>query len=101
MIIQMPEVLTPEELQTLREQCRQLPFVPGTETAGTRARRVKHTEQISQKTPERRVLLETVAGALMRNRDFRRAVLPRRIRPPVILRYREGMTYGEIGRAHV
>ncbi len=72
-----------------------LPFVPGTETAGGRARRVKNNEQVSQKAEERKALHEIVIGALMRNKEFNRAALPKRIRPPLISRYREGMAYGQ------
>ena len=94
MIVCMQGVLTARELDALRHEAQRLPFVPGTETAGTRARRVKRTEQISQNTSERKVLHDIVMGALGRSRDFKRAVLPSRIRPPVFLRYREGMSYG-------
>jgi PKHD-type hydroxylase len=95
MIACIGDVLSPEEIKKLRDEAALLPFVPGAETAGGRARRVKNNEQVSQKAEERRALHEIVIGALMRNKDFNRAVLPRRVRPPLISRYRQGMSYGQ------
>jgi PKHD-type hydroxylase len=95
MIACIGDVLSPEEIKKLRDEAALLPFVPGAETAGGRARRVKNNEQISQKAEERKVLHEVVIGALMRNKDFNRAALPKRIRPPLISRYRQGMAYGQ------
>ena len=95
MIACIGDVLSPEEIKKLREEAALLPFVPGAETAGGRARRVKNNEQVSQKAEERKVLHEVVISALMRNKDFNRAVLPKRIRPPLISRYRQGMAYGQ------
>jgi PKHD-type hydroxylase len=95
MISCISDVLTLEEIKKLREEAALLPFVPGAETAGGRARRVKNNEQISQKAEERKVLHEIVIGALMRNKDFNRAALPKRVRPPLISRYRQGMAYGQ------
>lgn len=95
MIVCIPDVLSGDELQKIRNEAAAMPFVPGAETAGGRARRVKNNEQISQKAEERKVLHEIVIGALMRNKMFSRAALPKRIRPPLISRYRPGMAYGK------
>jgi PKHD-type hydroxylase len=95
MIVCIPDVLTADEVKKLRTEAALLPFVPGTETAGGRARRVKNNEQISQKAEERKVLHEIVIAALMRNKEFNRAALPKRVRPPLISRYRQGMAYGK------
>jgi len=95
MLACIPDVLSPEEIKKLRDEAALLPFVPGAETAGGRARRVKNNEQVSQKADERKALHEIVISALMRNKDFNRAVLPKRVRPPLISRYRQGMAYGQ------
>lgn len=95
MIVCIPDVLNAEELQKIRAEAAKMPFVPGTETAGGRAKRVKNNEQISQKAEERKILHEIVIMALMRNKVFTRAALPKRIRPPLISRYRPGMAYGK------
>jgi PKHD-type hydroxylase len=95
MIVCIPDVLTMDELKKLRAEAALLPFVPGTETAGGRARRVKNNEQVSQKAEDRKALHEIVVNALLRNKEFNRAALPKRIRPPLISRYRAGMAYGK------
>lgn len=95
MILCIPDVLTAEEIKKLRAEAALLPFVPGAETAGGRARRVKNNEQISQKADERKALHEIVIAALSRSKEFNRATLPKRIRPPLISRYRPGMAYGK------
>jgi PKHD-type hydroxylase len=95
MIACIGNVLSAEEIKKLRDEAALLPFVPGAETAGGRARRVKNNEQVSQKAEERKVLHTIVVEALMRNKDFNRAALPKRVRPPLISRYREGMAYGQ------
>ena len=55
----------------------------------------KNNEQISQKADERKTLHQIVVTALMRNAAFHRAALPKRVRPPLISRYRAGMAYGK------
>jgi PKHD-type hydroxylase len=95
MIVCMNDVLTGEEIKKLRDEAALLPFVPGAETAGGRARRVKNNEQVSQKAEERRALHDIVITALSRNKEFNRVTLPKRIRPPLISRYRQGMAYGK------
>src|SRR5262245_34107138 len=95
MITCIPDVLTADEIKKLREEAARLPFVPGAETAGGRARRVKNNEQVSQKAADRKALHDIVSTALTRSREFTRATLPKRIRPPLISRYRQGMAYGK------
>jgi len=95
MITCIPDVLTPDEIAKIRKEAAAMPFVSGASTAGSRAKRVKHNEQISQEAEERKILHEIVVAALMRNAAFRRAALPKRVRPPLISRYRTGMSYGK------
>ena len=49
MIVCIPDILTAEEIKKLREEAAKLPFVPGAETAGDRAKRVKNNEQSRRK----------------------------------------------------
>jgi PKHD-type hydroxylase len=97
MITCIADVLTPQEITRIRDEASRMPFVDGAATAGERARRVKHNEQVSQDHAERKVLHEIVVNALMRNSIFQRVAIPKRVRPPLISRYRTGMSYG----AHV
>src|SRR5262245_21453156 len=97
MITCIPDVLTPQEIARIRDEASRMPFVDGAATAGERARRVKHNEQVSQEQQERKVLHEIVINALLRNAMFQRVAIPKKVRSPLISRYREGMSYG----AHV
>ena len=94
MITGIPDVLTPAEVAKIKHEAAKMPFVPGAATAGSRAKRVKNNEQVSQEHEQRKVLHEVVIAALMRNPMFRRVAIPRRVRPPLISRYRTGMSYG-------
>lgn len=94
MIVIIPDVLTEEEQRKLKELAAGLPFVDGKETAGFRARMVKKNEQVAKDAAGKRQLQDIVVTALTRSVDFRRGALPHRIRPPLISRYRQGMSYG-------
>ncbi|WP_374384836.1 Fe2+-dependent dioxygenase [Dongia sp.] len=94
MILIIPDVLTPDEQSQLRLLASQSNFVDGKETAGFRAKLVKNNEQVAKDASNKKQLQEIVVGALLRSKEFRRGAIPLRIRPPLISRYRPGMTYG-------
>ncbi|WP_374655453.1 Fe2+-dependent dioxygenase [Dongia sp.] len=97
MIVIIPDVLTEQEQQQLKTLAAEAPFVDGKETAGFRAKLVKNNEQVSKTAANKKKLQEIVVTALNRSAAFRRGAIPHHIRPPLISRYRPGMTYG----AHV
>lgn len=94
MIVVIPDVLTKDEQQQLIKLAALSTFVDGKETAGHRAKLVKNNEQVSKDAENKKQLQEIVVTALNRSRDFRRGAVPHKIRPPLISRYRPGMTYG-------
>lgn len=95
MITIIGDVLTFEELQKVREGFAAMVFVDGKVTAGPRAKRVKHNLQADRsKSPQVAEVEEIVLGALRRHPEFKRAALPRHIRPPLFSRYEAGMYYG-------
>ena len=95
MIVCIPDILTREEVQKVRAEVARAPFVPGADSAGARAKRVKNNEQMSRDAAESKVILGHIVNALLRSRDFHRAALPRHVRLPLISRYRQGMSYGK------
>lgn len=97
MLIEIADLLDRTALREIREIAERGDFVDGAVTAGYRARRVKNNNQLSKKSAAESGLGARLAGALNGNAEFRRAVLPKRILPPLISRYAEGMAYG----AHV
>lgn len=94
MITCIPDVLRPEEIGKIREEAAKMPFVDGAASAGERAKRVKHNEQVSHDHAPRKLIHEIVIHALLRNPVFQQVAIPRRVRPPLISRYRTGMSYG-------
>lgn len=94
MIVVIPDILTVDEQSQLRLLASQSAFVDGKQTAGFRAKLVKNNEQVAKDATNKRQLQEIVITALNRSKDFRRGAIPFRIRPPLISRYRPGMSYG-------
>lgn len=94
MIVVIPDVLTKDEQQQLLKLSAMSTFVDGKETAGFRAKLVKNNEQVAKDAENKKQLQEIVVTALNRSKEFRRGAIPHRIRPPLISRYRPGMTYG-------
>jgi len=72
-------------------------FLDGAETAGWHARLVKRNLHADPADPAVAAVCGQIAESLRRNEVFRSATLPRAVRPPMLNRYVEGMTYG----AHV
>lgn len=91
MIITIGDVLDITELREIRSTADAADYRDGRSTAGYRAKAVKSNEQLA---PGQTDLRQKVREALMRNAEFKRAVLPRKMRPPIISRYRPGMEYG-------
>ncbi|MGC2857188.1 Fe2+-dependent dioxygenase [Novispirillum sp. DQ9] len=93
MILCIADVLTPQDLVRLRALFADAPFQDGTRTAGWHARLVKDNQQMAGTVAAEAQGI--VLAALKRNPLFRSAVLPRRIRPPLLARYTGGQTYGD------
>ncbi len=94
MAVILPDLLTEAELAEIRALLAQSVFADGKQTAGARAQRVKKNEQIAKDSPGRERLHTIVKAALDRHLLFQIAAQPRRIRPPLLSRYRPGMAYG-------
>ena len=97
MLTCIPGVLDSRELDRIEECLREAEFEHGKITAGFRAKRVKNNLQLKADAPGKKEINEVVQDALKRNAQFQRVAIPKTIRPPLISRYKPGMTYG----AHV
>lgn len=95
MIYCVPEVLTRDEIGTLRHTLASAVFVDGKTTTGSRARRVKNNRQIPRDAPGVKPLAELVEKALRRHRLFNWTVWPKRIGGILFSRYDPGMEYGD------
>jgi len=97
MLIQIPDLLTKEEVAHIRSILERSQWVDGRETAGSQAAKSKLNLQIRENTPEAREAGDIILGALGRNPIFNSAALPHKVLPPMFNRYDVGMTFG----AHV
>ena len=95
MLLQIPGVLKPGEVASLRESLGAASFEDGGATAGFAAKQVKRNLQVPQNSEPGRKLATLVLDALKRNTVFFSAALPHRIHGPLFNRYDTGMTYGE------
>ena len=95
MLLRIPEVLKPDELQLARAWLAEAPFVDGKLSAGAAARRVKQNEERDRNTGDVERLDRLIMGALARHPMYRNGALPLHAASPLYARYRPGMTYGE------
>jgi PKHD-type hydroxylase len=94
MLLQVPDVLSPEQVAKMRERLEKAPWVDGNVTSGHQSAKAKYNEQVREDSPEARELGEVVMAALGRSQLFFSAALPKQVFPPLFNRYREGMTFG-------
>lgn len=94
MLLEVPEVLTREELRICRAALAAARWVDGNVTAGHQSRQVKYNTQLAEDSDAARALGHLVHRALSRNLLFLSAALPARIYPPLFNRYGVGDAFG-------
>ncbi|NIA67726.1 Fe2+-dependent dioxygenase [Pelagibius litoralis] len=94
MLATIDGVLDWPALKQLRAALADGAFVDGQTTAGFRAKRVKHNEQLSPKAADRKSLDDMILNALRGHDDFQRLAFPKAIQRPLFSRYGVGMNYG-------
>jgi PKHD-type hydroxylase len=94
MIHVIPNIMTAAEVAELLKLIAESSFEDGIATAGSQARRVKKYEQLARSDKNKPEAQKRVRDALLRSAEFKRATLPKNIRPCLISRYRPGMHYG-------
>jgi len=95
MIVQIPHILTPEEVTHCRHILEKSPWIDGAANAGEQAKKVKLNLQIPQESDEARNLGEVILDALGRSPLFNSLALPLHVYPPLFNRYDVGMRYGD------
>lgn len=91
MLIEIPEVLSRQELQQCQALLADAPWADGRITAGTQSAQVKNNLQLPEQSQQSKALRGIILEALNRNALFLSAALPKRIFPPLFNRY-EGET---------
>jgi PKHD-type hydroxylase len=94
MLLQIPDVLTAQQVAHARHRLDSANWVDGRVTAGHQSAQVKHNEQLSEDHPVAREIGDMIGAALTRNPLFLSAALPLRVFPPLFNRYQGGGSFG-------
>ena len=95
MLLNIPEVITQDEVRHARELLKTAPWADGRASAGVQARQVKNNEQLPHDCDAAKQIRAMVLRGLDRHAIFFSAALPKRVFTPRINRYGgEANTYG-------
>src|ERR1700743_254739 len=94
MLIQIPEVLTQEEVVQFRKELDNTNWIDGKATAGYQSARIKENMQLPENSPVAISLGQRIVQALQNNPLFISAALPAKIFPPLFNRYDGGHSFG-------
>ncbi|HYI10786.1 MAG TPA: Fe2+-dependent dioxygenase [Thermoanaerobaculia bacterium] len=94
MLLQIPDVLTKDQVREARTALDAAEWVDGRVTAGHQSARAKDNHQIPEGHPAARQTGAMIVAALARNPLFRSAALPLHVFPPLFNRYSGGQSFG-------
>ena len=94
MLLQIPDVLSAEQIATARRVFEGAGWVDGKVTAGPQSARAKDNSQLPEGSAEALELGELVLAALRSNPLFITAALPLQVFPPLFNRYQGGQSFG-------
>ena len=94
-MLEIPKVLSREQLDSVAKMLAGATFVDGKLSAGSRASTVKKNQELDPKHASTDELNEIVIGNLFRHPVFQSAVLPSRVSAAFFARYTPGMAYGD------
>ena len=94
MLLQIPKVLSAEQVADSRRQLDAVEWVDGRITAGHQSARAKDNVQLPEDAPAAKQLGQMILAALERSPLFLSAALPLKIFPPLFNRYAGGQSFG-------
>ena len=94
MLLDIPNVLTADQVAATRQTLDQAEWVDGRVTAGHQSSRAKRNLQLPEDHPAARQLGDAILAALQRHPLFISAALPLRVFPPLFNRYEGGGSFG-------
>ena len=94
MLLTIPDVLTPDQIEEARQVFRDAEWIDGRVTAGHQSARAKDNQQLPEDHPGARRLGAMILEALGRNALFISAALPSHVFPPLFNRYESGQAFG-------
>jgi PKHD-type hydroxylase len=93
-LLQIPKVLSAEQVADSRRQLDAVEWVDGRITAGHQSARAKDNVQLPEDAPAAKQLGQMILAALERSPLFLSAALPLKIFPPLFNRYAGGQSFG-------
>jgi len=94
MLLQVPQVLTVEQVASFRQALDQADWADGRITAGYQSAQAKHNQQLPEDSPVAQQLGDAILQALQRSPLFLSAALPLKVFPPLFNRYEGGQAFG-------
>lgn len=94
MLLQIPQVLSAEQVAQFRAALEKADWVDGKVTAGYQSAQAKHNLQLPEDNPVARQLGDIISQQLGRHPLFLSAALPAKIYPPLFNRYEGGGHFG-------
>jgi PKHD-type hydroxylase len=94
MLLQIPEVLSAEQVAAFRKVLETSNWVDGRITAGHQSARAKDNLQLPEDNEDAQRLADTILKALDSNPLFMAAALPLKVFPPLFNRYQAGQSFG-------
>jgi len=95
MLLTIPSLLPSERLQSIFSLLKDAPFVNGSLSAGSAAKRVKNNEEVAMNAAQMAQLNNIVMASLVADPIYKSAALPHRVAAPFYARYTESMEYGD------
>jgi PKHD-type hydroxylase len=94
MLLQIPEVLSSEQVVACRKLLETDNWIDGRTTAGHQSARAKDNLQLPEDHEYAKQLGDTILVALEKNPLFMAAALPLKVFPPLFNRYQNGQSFG-------
>jgi PKHD-type hydroxylase len=94
MLLQIPDVLTGEQVARFRKELDAAEWVDGKVTAGPQSAKAKDNLQLPESHPTAAALGDEILNALQHNPLFIAGALPQRVFPPLFNRYGGGQSFG-------
>jgi PKHD-type hydroxylase len=94
MLIQIPDALSPSQVELARRLLDSAEWVDGRVTAGHQSAMAKNNQQLPEDHPVARQVGEMIVRSLHNNPLFISAALPHRVFPPLFNRYQGGHSFG-------
>ena len=94
MILNIPDILKPDQLAQARGLLEKAEWIDGKASAGAQAAQVKNNQEISKDDTAAQKVAQMITASLAANKLFAMAALPAKISAPAFNRYEGRQTYG-------